>query len=297
MIERFAVSRLWLMETELWPSLLWACRRAGVPVGIVNGRLEKKSQQAYRRLRFILRPILREMRPVFVQDTTYGARFQELGCPAQNIIVTGNLKSMVAIERPPAQSVQSKRQMMSIDTRETVITVGCLHAGEAVQIRLAQNLVEKAGQRWKWIVVPRHPDQCAEIRAVFGDGIVAVDHLACKQAWTVCCVEGYGMLETAYMIADAAVVGGTFVPVGGHNPWEAAQYGIPVFFGPHYHTQAGSCERLLAAGVGFCASDGQALAALMQQTIIDKPAAFAAACAVFAAQIRSQVNRIEELIP
>jgi 3-deoxy-D-manno-octulosonic-acid transferase len=298
MLKRFTITRLWLMETELWPSLLWACWRRRVSVGIVNGRLEAKSLAGYARVKILLGPLIHDIRPVFVQDQTYAGRFAALGIPVENLVVTGNLKSMIWIhQEPPARSSEVRRAL-SIAPEETVITVGCLHPGEAAVIRSACRAAREKGFAWRWVIVPRHPEKCAEIRAALGtEDVVSVKSLVCSPGWRICCVEGYGMLEDCYMIAAAAVVGGTFVDIGGHNMWEAAQFGLPVVFGPFCHTQRESCDKLISSGAGFCVGDGPDLAHILVRLLTVDKTAVAAAIDALRREVNARTHSFQELIP
>jgi 3-deoxy-D-manno-octulosonic-acid transferase len=89
------------------------------------------------------------------------------------------------------------------------------------------------------------------LRETLGPEAVVLKKPYSNREWRICIIDGYGILEDMYMIADCAVVGGSFNSVGGHNVWEAAQFGIPVLWGPNYHTQKQSCDHLMEAGVGF----------------------------------------------
>jgi 3-deoxy-D-manno-octulosonic-acid transferase len=129
------------------------------------------------------------------------------------------------------------------------------------------------------------------------DGCLRTSDLSTNSAWTICLIEKLGVLEAVYRIADAAIVGGTFIDIGGHNVWEAAQNGIPVFFGPHYYEQRSGCEKLLAAGVGFMVTRAEELAAGIEKTLWTQKETFRAARAVFTEVTDSQQAVLEPLLP
>ncbi len=295
MLKSFSISRVWIMETEIWPALLWVCRKRNVPVGIVNGRLEEKSFEAYKTFGFLFRTLFEYLNPVLVQNEVYGERFEKLGVDGHNISVIGNLKSHVVIKRPSQEKWAAIRSDLAIGD-ELVITVGCVHKDEAVIISTACEEMRESGMKVKWIIVPRHLKSTMPIVNQLAADVLHLTALSAGRDWHVAVIEAYGVLETVYMIADAAVVGGTFVQIGGHNVWEAAQYGIPVFFGPHTHAQQQSCDRLQSAGVGFQVEDGKELASRIIKTLKTEARAFIDAQMKFSASMNESVHFLEQLI-
>jgi 3-deoxy-D-manno-octulosonic-acid transferase len=106
-----------------------------------------------------------------------------------------------------------------------------------------------------------------------------------------------GIMEAMYEIADAAFVGGTFDDTGGHNMWDAAQFGIPVVFGPNYRTQQESGDMLRNAGVAFSAPDAEGIARAMVSALRDNARRFTDAQAAFAKATNARSHNIEDLIP
>jgi 3-deoxy-D-manno-octulosonic-acid transferase len=145
--------------------------------------------------------------------------------------------------------------------------------------------------------VPRHPEESPGITGELGGPALRLSDTVTNEDWDLCIVEKLGILEAMYRIADAAVVGGTFVNIGGHNVWEPARFGIPVFFGPNYHAQSSGCERLLAFGVGFTVADGEELAGSLERTLWVDTEKFAHAEALFAENSNQQQSVVEPLIP
>ncbi len=296
MLTKVNVSRVWLMETELWPSLLWACREADVPVGIANARIEERSFQWYRRFAFLFSPLFEYLGPVLAQDEAYAERFTALGVAKDNVVVAGNLKSRVTVRRPAIENWRSLRENMRIDEHTTVVTFGCVHAGEVEEIRRAVETHREKPGAYKWIVVPRHLEDSAKFIDELGSQTVHVHDTKVPCDWQVCLVEKYGVLEDMYRIADVAFIGGTFIPVGGHNVWEAAQFGIPVFFGPHYHSQRVSCERLRQANVAFPVENGRELSDCIDSVLRREARTFIASQAVFIESLKKDYSSLRELV-
>jgi 3-deoxy-D-manno-octulosonic-acid transferase len=296
-IKKFGITRLWLLETELWPAMLWTCRRCGVPVGIANARIEEKSFVKYRRFRPVFRSLFRSFDVILAQHETYARRFLALGARPESMHITGNMKGHIRIRSPLPKERAALRAAMRLHDREIVVTAGCLHEGEGALLRECLRLLAERGRVCKCIVVPRHLDKSAAIAREFGPGVVRLADIAAENPWVICTVEKFGILEAMYKIADVAVVGGSFIEVGGHNVWEPARFGIPVFFGPHYFSQQSSCERLLAAGVGFKAQTAEELAAGIERALFTEPGKFASAQSVFAEHVNRQETLLEPLIP
>ena len=297
LIRHFRVSRLWLLETELWPSMLWACFSAGVPVGIANARVEEKSFVNYRRLGPLVRALLRRLDVVMAQNETYAERFIALGVSPEALHVVGNMKGYIRIRRPPAADRASLRRSMNIVPSAIVVTVGCLHKGEGAVLRRCLDELRRRGRSCKCIVAPRYLEESDALAGELGSSALRLSDSATAAAWDLCIIEKMGVLEGMYRIADAAVIGGTFVDIGGHNVWEAARFGIPVFFGPFYHSQKSSCEKLLIAGVGFKTADAEELAGALERTLWNDPQKYAAAEALFTDHINRQQSVVEPLIP
>jgi 3-deoxy-D-manno-octulosonic-acid transferase len=297
LVKRFNVSRLWLLETELWPGMLWACFTAGIPVGMANARVEEKSFINYRRIGPLVRALMRKLDVVMAQNEIYAQRFLVLGVRLENLHIVGNMKGYIRIQRPAASERLQLRRRMNLSSADIVITAGCVHKGEGVVLHACLEGLKKRGRTCKCIAVPRYLEESTAIAQELGEGVVQLSECAVSSAWECCVVAKLGVLEPMYKIADAAVVGGTFVNIGGHNVWEPARFGIPVFFGPSHHEQSASCEKLQAAGVGFNVSDAVELAAGLERTLWTDPGKFAGAEALFSDHINRQQSVVEPLIP
>ncbi len=184
-----------------------------------------------------------------------------------------------------------------MDDRDIVITAGCVHKGEGAVLRACLDELKKRGRSCRCVVVPRHLDESDAIARELGPAVRRLHEAKSGGAFEICLIEKLGILDAMYRLADAAIVGGTFEDIGGHNVWEPARFGIPVFFGPHYYSQHSGCEKLLAAGVGFTAGDGRELAACAERALWTDPGKFSAAATLFAEQMNRQQRLVEPLIP
>jgi 3-deoxy-D-manno-octulosonic-acid transferase len=297
MLSAFCITRVWIMETELWPSMIWACRKKGIPIGIVNARIEEKSLVRYLRFKPFLFPLFSYPDIILAQNQTYANRFLRLGIAPERVCVTGNLKSYVTVRRVSREDRIRVRRDMALLENDICITAGCLHPGEGIVIKNALDLLKTMGLKVKCIAVPRHLRDSEAIFRELGNETLRTKDIRAPRAWDICLVEKIGILEAMYKIADAAVVGGTFDATGGHNMWDAAQFGIPVFFGSNFRTQQESADMLSTAGVAFLVKNGQELAAGATTVLRDRPREFQNALSVFVNEINKKCLNIEDHIP
>jgi len=295
---RFGVSRVWIMETEIWPGMLTTCLERSIPVGMVNARLEERSWHRYRRFGWVLRELLASLSPVLVQSETYGNRFKALGVPDTAIRVTGNIKSFVTVTPADPDRRISIRSDLGITPDETVITAGCIHPGEGAVVESVLEAFTKNGVSCRVIVVPRHREAVRALCEEIGEAACVVTTLAVEHAWRICIVDAYGVLDELYAVADGAFVGGTFKEkVGGHNMWDGARFGIPVVFGPHVFSQQESADRLLAAGVASSIDSPQACGPELYSLVVgEKRERFSRNMAALSHQLHCAQQNLENLI-
>jgi 3-deoxy-D-manno-octulosonic-acid transferase len=254
-IERFHPAIGVLMETEVWPNLLRATQRAGVPVVLANARLNARSQRRGRRLDALMRPAAQRIALVLAQSEADAQRLREAGAP--RVEVSGNLKfdmtpEPALLERGRAwRALLERRLLLAASTRE----------GEEAALLTAW--VRVAEPRPLLLIVPRHPQRFDEVAALIRDAGLS---LARRSSWGETPTDealqadvwlGDSMREMAlyYACAQAALLGGSFAPLGGQNLIEAAACGCPVVMGPHTFNFAEAAELALAAGAALRVPD------------------------------------------
>jgi 3-deoxy-D-manno-octulosonic-acid transferase len=296
-IDHFSISRIWTIETELWPSLLWVCRSKKIPVGIVNARIEEKTFEWYHRFKNVLNYLFETVDVVLAQTPDYAARYNALGVNPSNIHIVGNIKSHISIMRPPKKEWVSIRSDLNIKETDQVLVAGCVHPGEGTVLEECFKLLSKSETVNKMIIVPRHIKETAKIADEISREVVTLNDIRTSQAWDICIINRTGILDEMYKCADAAVIGGTFVNIGGHNVWDAARYGIPVFFGPDYSTQIDGCETLLTNGVGFKVRNATELAEMVYRVLKKEASKFMHAQRLFIDTMNRRQSLLEPLIP
>jgi 3-deoxy-D-manno-octulosonic-acid transferase len=284
---------LLLTETEIWPLLLERCARRGIPVALVNGRISDRSYGRYRAVRRWLKGSLDRITLFAMQTEDDAKRIRELGAPAGSVLVTGNVKFDI---RVADDSIVAQRVRGWASGRRVVIA-GSTHEGEETQILEAWNALDP---KPLLVIAPRRPERFDLVfDLMVSRGIRVVRSSAALPNPDVVLLDTVGDLASAYAAADLAFIGGTLVPVGGHNPIEAWAHGIPTILGPHTRNfreivqtgvDGGAAVRVrdareLALAMGRLlgdAADGRARSAVRVRALVDRNrgAARAAADAV-----------------
>jgi 3-deoxy-D-manno-octulosonic-acid transferase len=260
-LARISPAALVLVETELWPAWIAAARRRGIPVLLVSARLSDRSFPRYRRLARFLAPTLGRLHAVGARTPADAARFRSLGTPPERVSVTGDLKLDVD-ENPPPLAPDLDRLLGEVP----LLVAGSTHPGEERAAVDALELVEREGAAAGLVLAPRHPERSAELVRLLR---------ARNRPWRrrtrpgekplapgeVLVLDSIGELASLYARARVAFVGGTLVPVGGHNLLEPVSAGRPVLFGPHTENVRHAVEILESCGAGRCVSDAAELGA------------------------------------
>jgi len=230
-----------ILETEVWPYFLWACRRRGIPVIVCNGRLSETSFGRYRGFRWLLGPIFRAIPLVLAQGEDDAGRFRALGAP--RVEVTGNIKyDAVEPSLPP-----EKIPFYEAFTRERKGGVaGSTMPGEEPLMLEAHREVLKKDPNAFLILAPRHPERGGEVAdLVRGAGFTVIRRSeagAPSPSDQVLLLDTVGELAWAYRLGDPAFVGGSLVPTGGHNIIEPALFKKAILTGPHTRNFAAIVE-------------------------------------------------------
>lgn len=232
-----------LMETEVWPNLVQACQRAGVPLCLLNARMSEKSTRQAMRWSLLSGPAYRGLRLVLAQSVADAQQLQRLGCP--DVQVVGNVKFDVAVT---AQSRSLAMRWQSALSARPIVMLASTRDGEETMWLHAMQAHPARSERLKalgvlWLLVPRHPQRFEEVhnllmqsgyrcerRSTWLDGVP--DAASVAQA-DVILGDSLGEMPSYYMVSRMTLLGGSFAPLGGQNLIEAAACGCPVVMGPH----------------------------------------------------------------
>lgn len=252
-IDRARPERIVIMETELWPNLFRAAQRRGIPLLIANARLSPRSFAGYGRVRGFARATLGDCALIAAQSEADAGRFRALGAPAQRVVAAGNLKFDQPV--PDAQVAAGLALRRELGTQRPVWIAASTHEGEEGIALAAHRVLLQAHADALLILVPRHPQRFdAVARLVTQSGLTCTRRSAGETSQVsglrsqVFLGDSMGEMFTYLAAADIAFVGGSLVPVGGHNVLEPAALGLPVLFGPQMHNFIHARDALLDAG-------------------------------------------------
>lgn len=249
-----------LMETEVWPNLVAACRQSDIPVALVNARLSERSLRKGQRYAALLRPATEALSVVAAQSEADAQRIRQMGANA--VTVTGSMKFDIA---PPAASIETGRQLRAMFGARPVLVCGCTRDGEETLILDAFLATSKP--RPLLVMVPRHPQRFDEVQRLIearglrlerrsmltgAPGALATDT-------EIVLGDTMGEMFAYYACADVAFVGGSLAELGGHNIIEPCAVGCPTLVGPHTFNFLDITDDAIAAGAVIRVPDASAL--------------------------------------
>lgn len=249
-----------LIETELWPNWLVAALAEQVPVVVLNGRLSERRMRRYRGLRRLYRPLLAELAGVGAQSQADADRFAELGVPPQVLRVTGNMKWDLEVSGPTAPEWRAR---LGLTDTHPIVAAGSTAPGEDGAILEAFALARRSHPDLLLVLAPRHLRRLEQVEHEARLAGWRVGRLSqatgVRQPIDVLLVDTVGDLASLYAVAQVAFVGGSLVPVGGHNLLEPASLGVPVLFGPHCSSVADVAQALEVDGGAQRVADAEQL--------------------------------------
>ena len=224
-----------IVETEIWPNLYFACRRRGIPLMIVNARLSERSLRGYLPMRGLVRSALRCVRQIAAQSRTDAARYRLLGADPQQLLVTGNMKFDMPIPHGAVAEGAAMREHWG--PRRPVWMAASTHEGEEMAVLEAHLQVLQRLPDALLLLAPRHPERFRmvehSVRSLgFAVGTRSAGGVP-SPAQQVFVIDAMGQLMPFFAAAEVAFVGGSLVPIGGHNVLEPAALSTPVLVGPH----------------------------------------------------------------
>ena len=242
-----------VMETEVWPNLFRACARRRIPIVMASARLSEKSVRRLRWLASLFKSVLAANVTIAAQTQLDADRFIALGAEPARVPVVGNLKYDVEI--PPALLEQGRQLREAQFAHRFVWVAGSTHEGEEQIVLDAYQQVRTRLPGALLVLVPRHPQRFAAVRQwLMSQAVPCVarsDGAAVSSNDQVLLVDTLGELLAFYAACDVAFVGGTLVPIGGHNLLEPAAMGVPVLAGPNNFNAPDIAQLLFAHGAAL----------------------------------------------
>ena len=266
---------LLVVETELWPNMLALAASSGARIALVNGRLTERSFRRYRLLRPLVRAFLGCFERLGVQTEADARRFIALGAEPARVAVLGNMKYDVLSPSGPAPEIEGLLARLGWKARPLIVA-GSTHPGEEELVLEAFAETLKAHPDARLVMAPRHSERAGQTaqllerrgiaHALWSRGPAAAPGGAEP---AVLVVDVHGVLAACYPLARAAFVGGSLVPVGGHNLLEPALAGVPVLFGPHTFSTPDTAALLEERHGGLRVSGAADLGAFLKELLDD----------------------------
>ncbi len=274
-LDRYSPRALVLLESELWPLVLRSCGRRGIPVAVVNARVSDRSFVRMRRAgRLCRRTLLDPVSRFGAQSPQDEDRLRRLGASGQAVSLTGNLKFDTPEPAPAAGLEQTLRRLAA---GRPILVVGSTMSGEE---GIVLDAFERLEREAMLVLAPRHPERFDEVwREVEQRSLPALRRSRVQSPAMgeppaapvrVVLLDSLGELASIYRLASAAFIGGSLVPTGGHNPIEAARFGVPVIVGPSMENFRRMADDFEAAGALTVVRDGEALASSWRR-LLERP--------------------------
>ena len=260
------------IETELWPNFLRALARRRIPAMIANGRISDRSFRRYRWVRGLMRRVLADVSVFAMQTHEDARRIIALGAPPSRVVVTGNLKTDLLPDAGEATSAWRERLRLGADAR--VWIAGSTHRGEEAIVLDAFLRARTRCPDLALLLAPRHPERAGEVEELIRERGLAAARRSRLPAGggpgAVVILDTVGELAALYALAEVVFVGGSLVPVGGHNVLEPAMRGKPVLVGPHMSNFREGAELLQRSGGGLVVKDGPELERELARLLEDR---------------------------
>jgi 3-deoxy-D-manno-octulosonic-acid transferase len=237
-----------IMETELWPNLLKTLARHKVPILLANARLSERSFRGYRKIYKLTEQMLRNITIIAAQSDADAARFQKLGALSPQINVVGNLKYDMTPRPDLWQAGLEWRKRLG---ERPVWMAASTHGGEEEQVLAAHKIILNKYPNALLILVPRHPERFDRVAQLCQSLHYSIERFSLNENpaenTQIFLVDTMGQLPKFYRAADVAFVGGSLVPIGGHNFIEAASAHAAIILGPHMHNFTANTEQFKQA--------------------------------------------------
>jgi len=257
----FAIKRFWrtfrpslvvMMETEVWPNIIATANRHRVPIILANARMSKKSADGYHKIERLVRPAFEGFDLVLAQSKADARRLEALGARLKALQVVGSVK--FDIEATDEQSSAGIALRKQLGVNRFCWVAASTHRGEDEQLLKAHALLLKEYPDALLVIVPRHPERFSEVDSLASKQFNAflrttiLDEGLVEGEYNVMVGNTMGEMMTFFAAADVAVVGGSFIPHGGHNVLEPAALGKPVASGPYVHNFQTICDEMSEQG-------------------------------------------------
>lgn len=258
---------MWV-ESELWPNLISAARARGIPMLLLNARMSQRSFRGWQFLPSVIRPLLGGFDLCLAQDTVHAQRLAYLG--ARRSLCVGDLKSAAA--PLPVAPDELDRLTRQIGERPIWLAAST-HEGEEAIAADAHRALQRDVPSVLTVIAPRHPARAESIETMLRSKGLAVARRSEQHdiagTTDIYLADTLGELGLFYRLSGIAFIGGSLVPLGGHNPYEAARLDCAILHGPDMSNAAAIARALAGACAAEIVHDAEALANGVRRLIHD----------------------------
>jgi len=276
-LKKIQPTLLLIAETELWPNLLRACGRKGIPIILFNGRISEKSFRGYHFFRFLFEECLKYVSLFLMQTNEDQDRIIQIGAPSEKASVVGNLKFDQALPSVTQEARAILAESLGLHGREPVFIAGSTHSGEEELLTSLSKELRKIAPDLIFILAPRHLNRLEEVERMLQKEsfswirrtVLPMDQDRPDQERRpdVILLDTMGELMSLYSLATWVFIGGSLVPVGGHNPLEPLFFKKCVLFGPFMFHFSEISRRLVEEGGAIQANGIEDLASHMRRLL------------------------------
>ncbi|MFO7665695.1 MAG: 3-deoxy-D-manno-octulosonic acid transferase [Desulfobacterales bacterium] len=263
-----------LVETDIWPALITRLSDKNIKCFLVNGRISPRTSKSYKKFSFLIRPVLNKFTLCMMQSELDRKRLLEIGADGTRIITTGNIKfdrNWLPMHKEECGMWLKK---LCLAPEDEIWVAGSIHGDEAQIILNVFSKLISFFPRLRLILAPRNIEESDKILKSANDiGLETIIRTSLKDnmiPYKVLILNTIGELGRIYGLGRVSFVGGSLVPLGGHNILEPASFGCPVLFGPHMHNFVFMSELLLEEKGGFKVADEKELYASVKMLLEDQ---------------------------
>lgn len=263
-----------ILETELWPNLLRCLSRNSVPVALVNARLSPGSKSNYGYIKWFIKKCLNKIDVVIAQDKADALRFQDLGLDDFRLKVGGNVKFDIKVDDDCLQKGLALREKLGFASRPTIV-LSSTHDGEESIWLSVYHKIKQEIPNVLLVVVPRHIERFDLVARMFEKNNLTVARYSKNDAVNddvdIYLVDAIGELMKFYAAAHVCFVGGSLVPIGGHNLIEPAVLGVPIVTGSYLHNFSYVKTLLASVDALYIRDDVDEISSVIVTLLNDKP--------------------------
>ncbi len=251
-----------MVETEIWPNMLWELQTRKIPVFLANGRISDRTWeriQKYAIGRKLFKELFNIFNTLFLREKLDAVRLKAIGVKEEKLEIAGDLKIDALLNRISSVSKERWQKLLYAEKGPFYIA-GSTHTGEDEIVVSAFEKLKKVRPEARLILAPRHPERADSIFGQLKDKFAVCRLSELTEDFEIVIIDKIGVLFELYGISEAAFIGGSFTDDGGQNIQEPVAWGVPVQYGPHMEDFAEASAEFLASGISHQLNSADELA-------------------------------------